>query len=38
MQFGHPFLFQTPVNLPARTVIRGIPAGAKIALLPAKEK
>jgi hypothetical protein len=35
-QFGHPFLFQTPVNLPARTVIRGIPPGAKIALLPAK--
>ena len=35
-QFGHPFLFQTPVNLPARTVIRGIPPGAKIAFLPAK--
>jgi hypothetical protein len=37
-QFGHPFLFQTPLNLPAQTVIRGIPTGAKIALLPAKEK
>jgi hypothetical protein len=36
MQFGHPFLFQTPVNLPAHTVIRGIPPGAKIALLPVK--
>ena len=36
MQFGHPFLFQTPVSLPARTVIRGIPPGAKIALLPVK--
>jgi hypothetical protein len=36
IQFGHPFLFQTPVNLPARTVIRGIPPGAKIALLPKK--
>ena len=35
-QFGHPFLFRTPLNLPARTVIRGIPPGAKIALLPAK--
>lgn len=35
-QFGHPFLFQTPLNLPAHTVIRGIPPGAKIALLPAK--
>ena len=33
-QFGHPFLFQAPVNLPAHTVIRGIPSGAKIALLP----
>lgn len=36
MQFGHPFLFATPLNLPARTVIRGIPPGAKIALIPAK--
>jgi hypothetical protein len=35
-QFGHPFLFQTPLNLPAHTVIRGIPPGSKIALLPAK--
>ena len=37
-QFGHPFLFQTPLNLPARTVLRGIPTGAKIALLPVKVK
>ena len=36
MQFGHPFLFKKPLSLPARTVIRGIPPGAKIALLPAK--
>jgi hypothetical protein len=36
MQFGHPFLFQTPLNLPAHTVIRGIPPDAKIALLPVK--
>ncbi|HSP69921.1 MAG TPA: cytochrome c [Bryobacteraceae bacterium] len=35
-QFGHPFLYRTPLNLPARTVIKGIPAGARIALLPAK--
>lgn len=35
-QFGHPFLYRTPLSLPARTVIRGIPPGAKIALLPAK--
>jgi hypothetical protein len=38
LQFGHPFLFRTPRNLPARTVIRGIPPGAKIALLPAQIK
>jgi|SRR6185295_2191323 len=36
MKFGHPFLFRTPLRLPAGTVIRGIPPGAKIALLPAK--
>ena len=36
MRFGHPFLLQTPLNLPPHTVIRGIPPGAKIALLPAK--
>jgi hypothetical protein len=33
-QFAHPFLLRTPLKLPARTVIRGIPAGAAIALLP----
>jgi hypothetical protein len=38
MQFGHPFLFRTPRALPARTVIRGIPPGAKIALLPVQTK
>ena len=36
MQFGHPFLLQMPLNLPAHTVIHGIPPGAKIALLPVK--
>ena len=36
MQFGHPFLFRSPISLPARTVIKGIPPGAKLALLPAK--
>lgn len=35
-QFGHPFLYQTPLQLPAGTVIRGIPPGAKLALLPKK--
>jgi hypothetical protein len=36
MQFGHPFLFDMPLKLPAHTVIRGIPPGAKIALLPVQ--
>jgi hypothetical protein len=36
MQFAHPFLFRTPLNLPAKTVIRGIPPGAKIDLMPVK--
>jgi hypothetical protein len=35
-KFGHPFLFRTPLNLPAHTVIRGVPPGAKVALLPAR--
>jgi hypothetical protein len=34
-QFGHPFLLRQPLDLPRGTVIRGIPAGASIALLPA---
>ena len=34
-QYGHPFLFRTPLTLPAGTVIHGIPPGARIALLPA---
>ena len=33
-QFGHPFFFRTPLALPAGTVINGVPAAAKIALLP----
>jgi hypothetical protein len=33
-RFAHPFLLRTPLNLPAGTVIRGIPPAAKIALLP----
>jgi hypothetical protein len=36
MQFGHPFLFRTPVNLPAGTIVHGVPDGAKIALIPVK--
>jgi hypothetical protein len=33
--FGHPFLLRNPPDLPAGTIIRGVPKGAKIALLPA---
>ena len=33
-QFAHPFLFRSPIELPAGTVISGIPAGATIMLLP----
>ena len=33
-KFDHPFLFAAPLNLPAHTVIRGVPPGARIALLP----
>ena len=32
--FAHPFLFRTPMNLPAGTVIRGLPQGSTILLLP----
>ena len=33
-QFAHPFLFRSPIQLPAGTVISGIPADAKVVLLP----
>jgi hypothetical protein len=33
-QFAHAFLRRKPLPLPAGTVIRGIPAGVKISLLP----
>jgi hypothetical protein len=33
-QFAHPFLFLNPLELPAGTVISGIPSGVSIALLP----
>ncbi len=32
-KFAHPFLFRTPLDLPSGTVIRGVPAGAKVVLL-----
>ena len=33
-QFGHPFILRTDLELPARTVIRGVPPGGSVALLP----
>jgi hypothetical protein len=36
-QFAHAFLFRNPIELPAGTVISGIPAGSSIALLPERE-
>ena len=36
-RFEHAFLFRTPIELPAGTVISGIPPGSKVALLPAPE-
>ena len=34
-QFGHPFLLRDPLDLPAGTVIRGVPSEASLFLLPA---
>jgi hypothetical protein len=34
-QWGHPFLFRTPLDLPKGTTIQGIPAGASVVLLKA---
>jgi len=33
-QFDHPFLFRKPLDVPAGTVIRGVPANAAVLLLP----
>ena len=33
-QYSHPYLFRTPLALPAGTVIRGLPPGAEFGLLP----
>jgi hypothetical protein len=35
MQWGHPFLFRAPLDLPKGTLIQGIPPGASIVLLKA---
>jgi len=36
--YQHPFLFRNSVNLPAGTVIRGIPSDARMLLIPGKAK
>ena len=36
--YRHPFLFREPIDLPAGSVIKGVPADAKIALIPGKRK
>ena len=33
-EYVHPFLFETPIELPRGTVIRGLPAGSSVALIP----
>lgn len=35
--FAHPFILQKDVALPARTIIRGVPEGVSVALLPHVE-
>jgi len=35
--FPHPFLFRTPIELPAGSIIQGIPVRATITLLPGKK-
>ena len=34
--FAHPFLLRKPLALPAGTVIRGVPPGASVSLLPVR--
>ena len=34
--FGHPFWLRVPLTLPAGTVIRGLPTGAVVDLLPSR--
>lgn len=34
-KFAHPFLLRKPLVLPAKTMIRGVPQGASVRLLPA---
>jgi len=37
-QFAHVFLLRQPMELPAGTMITGVPKGSKIALIPAPKK
>jgi hypothetical protein len=34
-RFAHPFVLRTPLSLPAGTVIRGVPSGSMVMLVPA---
>jgi hypothetical protein len=34
VRYAHPFLLRTPLDLPRGTVIRGVPSGSKVLLLP----
>ena len=35
--YKHPFLYREPLDLPAGTVIRGVPPGMQIVLIPGKK-
>jgi hypothetical protein len=37
-QYSHPFLLRRPLTLPAGTIIRGVPDGSTVALLPGKHR
>ena len=37
-QFAHVFLLRRPLDLPAGSVVSGIPAGSRVTLLPAAEQ
>lgn len=37
MKFNHPFLLRTALELPAGTLVRGVPREAKLGLIPAAE-
>ncbi len=37
MKFNHPFLLRTPLELPAGTVIKGVPSEANISLVPVAD-